>query len=209
MHKGHIFSLWWKALSPIFLSSLFWKVKRRGQKVTTRNNISIYLSKIATLKNLSQLLLCWLVCRSKDLSCLLLPSSFMLSTSNTSNISPDVEFVICTYNFLHFLLGSTHCSQSAKVKDKQPSSFHYFLYCYCSLWLLSPVWIILTLDGFLIVFCLCASNLITFFVFIATVSCWDSWKYVLDPIKDDIFQRYFSIIRSQFCLEKGYLLREP
>lgn len=123
-----------KSFPPSFLSSLFWKVKRRGQKVITRNSISIYLSKFTTLKNLSQLLPCWLLCHSKDLSCLLPPSSFMLSTSNISNILSDTEFVICTYNFLHFLLGSTHCSLSAKVKveDRQTSLFRYFLYCCCS-----------------------------------------------------------------------------
>ena len=132
-----------KFFHPNFLSSLFWKVKREGQKLIARNNISIYVSKFITLKNLSQLLLRWLLCCSKDLSCLLAPFSFTLSTSNSSNILSDIESVNCTYSLLHFLLGSTHCSLSAKVKveDTQPSSFHCFLHCSCSLWFLSPVWI--------------------------------------------------------------------
>lgn len=46
--------------------------------------------------------------------------------------------MICTYNFLHFLLGFTHCSLSSnvKVEDTQLSALHYFLYCYSSLWCL-------------------------------------------------------------------------
>lgn len=91
-----------KFFPPIFLSSLFWKVKRRGHKVITRSSISIYLSKFTTLKNLSQLLPCWFLCHSKDLSCLLPPSSFMLSTSNISNILSDTEFVILHLQFPSF-----------------------------------------------------------------------------------------------------------
>lgn len=70
--KKDNFLLYYKT-SPLlsfffFFSSLFWKVKRRGQKALPRNRIFIDLSKLTMLKNLPQLLLCWLLCSSKNFS---------------------------------------------------------------------------------------------------------------------------------------------
>lgn len=95
-----------------------------------------------------------------------LASYSTLLPSNISSILSDIEFVICTYNFLHFLLGFTHCSLSSNVivEDTQLSVLHYFLYCYSSLWCLSPEWLswyFLWVD-FLLCFVFVHQNLITF-----------------------------------------------
>lgn len=170
-----------KSFSPQFFILIILESEEKGEKVLTTNNISIYLSKFTTLKKLSQLVLCWSLCCSKDLSYLLPPSSFALSNSNVSSISSDNEFVICTYKFLPFLLGSTRCSLSTKVKGGDASIF-LSLFSLLLPFLVIPVSsvdkLIPSLGGFLVVFCLYASNLITlfWFLFIACVPYWDSWK---------------------------------
>lgn len=53
---------------PLIILESEEKMKRRGQKALPRNRIFIDLIKLTMLKNLPQLLLCWLLCSSKNFS---------------------------------------------------------------------------------------------------------------------------------------------
>lgn len=136
-----------------------------------------------------------------------------LLPSNISNILSDIEFVICTYNFLHFLLGFTHCSLSSKVTVEN-TTICLALFSLLLLFLVISVSrvnkLIPSLGGFLIVFCLCASKSHHIFSFTTSVPYWDSWKYVLTPsIKDDLCKDISTKSAPSFNRRKNISFENP